>query len=199
MKTYKEKLIWSDLDLIPNFDIEDYREDFEEYLKINDLDVDRSDDMAMYEWAVETNSESLEDERRNLDIQLSEPILVIAQLSLWRGKRAGYKEIASGNIKDCLYSDRNIDSAKWYVDRYGDLRSDAVHHDGTNHLLYRVFKRSATKTQRIHLKQKILAGKATRADITRVTRRLGDDIGNVYGWDFPKYGRKSHKDTNVDK
>lgn len=25
----------------------------------------------------------------------------------------------------------------------------------------------------------------TRADITRVTKRLGDEIGRVYGWDFP--------------
>jgi hypothetical protein len=29
-------------------------------------------------------------------------------------------------------------------------------------------------------------GMATRADITRVTRRLGDEIGKVYGWDFPQ-------------
>ena len=25
----------------------------------------------------------------------------------------------------------------------------------------------------------------TRADITRLTKRLGDEIGRVYGWDFP--------------
>lgn len=29
-------------------------------------------------------------------------------------------------------------------------------------------------------------GKAVRSDITRITRRLGDEIGKVYGWDFPK-------------
>ena len=28
-------------------------------------------------------------------------------------------------------------------------------------------------------------GIATRSDITRVTRRLGDEIGKVYGWTFP--------------
>ena len=36
------------------------------------------------------------------------------------------------------------------------------------------------------LQDKIYMGKATRADITRVTKRLGDEIGRVYGWDFPK-------------
>ena len=28
-------------------------------------------------------------------------------------------------------------------------------------------------------------GTATRADVTRVTKRLGDEIGRVYGWRFP--------------
>jgi hypothetical protein len=36
------------------------------------------------------------------------------------------------------------------------------------------------------LKEKLYYGKAVRSDITRITRRLGDEIGKVYGWDFPK-------------
>ena len=36
------------------------------------------------------------------------------------------------------------------------------------------------------LKEKIYGGVATSADITRVTERLGDEIGKVYGWDFPQ-------------
>ena len=39
------------------------------------------------------------------------------------------------------------------------------------------------------LKEKLYYGTATRADITRITRRLGDEIGKVYGWDFPQRGR----------
>ena len=37
-----------------------------------------------------------------------------------------------------------------------------------------------------NLKNKIYYGKATRADIARVTRRLGDEIAAVYGFDIPK-------------
>ena len=92
--------------------------------------------------------------------------------------------IDSGNIKDCLYSD--TDMTEWYVDRYGDLRADAVHHDGTNHYLYRVFKDNASPEQIERLQEKIYFGKATRADITRVTRRLGDEIAAVYGFHIPK-------------
>lgn len=40
------------------------------------------------------------------------------------------------------------------------------------------------------LKEKIYGGVATRADITRVTQRLGDEIGKVYGWDFPNHQPK---------
>ena len=100
------------------------------------------------------------------------------------GRVMGSKMVDSGNIKDCLYSD--TDMTEWYVDRYGDLRADAVHHDGTNHYLYRVFKDTASPEQIERLQEKIYYGKATRADITRVTKRLGDEIAAVYGFHIPK-------------
>ncbi len=179
-RTSDRLIIWSD----QNLDIEDWREEYKEYLEANELDLDPDDEQAIYEWMMETNGEYLSDERDNLNIQLSQPIIVIGDLGRWNGRVMGYKMIDSGNIKDCLYSD--TDFIEWYVDRYGDLRADAVHHDGTNHYLYRVFKEGVTEGQIERLQEKIYMGKATRADITRVTKRLGDEIGKVYGWDFPK-------------
>lgn len=164
-------VIWSDIDL----DLDDWDELREEYPEYSEDDL--------YALAHEINGEYLDDERTNLDIQLSQPIVVIGDLGLWNGRRQGYKLIESGNIKDCLYSD--TDMTEWYVDRYGDLRADAVHHDGTNYYLYRVFKDGVTEAQKENLLEKVYRGRATRADITRVTRRLGDEIGRVYGWDFP--------------
>lgn len=133
---------------------------------------------------VETNGEYLSDERANLNIQLSQPIIVIGDIGRWNGRVMGYKMIDSGNIKDCLYSD--TDMTEWYVDKYGDLRADAVHHDGTNHYLYRVFKDTVSPEQMERLQEKIHFGKATRADITKVTKRLGDEIAAVYGFHIPK-------------
>ena len=72
------------------------------------------------------------------------------------------------------------------VDKLGDMRCDAVHHDGTNHYLYRAYKDGVSDEQIDNLKEKLYMGTATRADITRITRRLGDEIGRVYGWDFPQ-------------
>lgn len=174
------RIIWSDMDLHGR----DWQEDFEEYVKENGLDIDPTDEDALYDWMIDTNDNYLNDERMNLDIQLTQPIIVIGDLGRWNGRVMGYKMIESGNIKDCLYSD--TDFTEWYVDRYGDLRADAAHHDGTNYYLYRVFKEGVTESQIERLQEKIYMGKATRADITRVTKRLGDEIGRVYGWDFPK-------------
>lgn len=173
----KEKrfLIWSNYDL----DYDDWREALEdEYPELSESEREE----LMYE----INGDYLDDERSNLDIQMSRPILVIANLGLWYGNRMGYKEIPSGNIRDCLYSERDIDWSTWYVDQLGDLRCDAIHHDGTNHYLYRVYKDGATETQIDNLLVKIYEGRATRKDITRVTRRLGDEIAEIYGWAIRK-------------
>ena len=52
--------------------------------------------------------------------------------------------------------------------------------------LYRTFKNGVSDNQIENLKEKLYNGTATRADITRLTHRLGDEIGKVYGWEFPK-------------
>lgn len=166
-------IIWSNYDL----DYEDWRDDLEaEYPKL----TEDQRIALMYE----INGDYLDDERVNLNIQLSQPILVIGDLGLWYGRRSGYKEIESGNIRDCLYAD--TDYSTWYVDRLGDLRCDAIHHDGTDHYLYRVYKDGVRESQIDLLKDKLYRGIATRADVTRITRRLGDDIARVYGFSIPR-------------
>lgn len=172
MSTNDRHIVWSN----ENLDLEDWRDNLEEEYP------GHSDD-KLYEIMFDTNASYLEDERANLNIQLAQPILVIAELGLWDGKHMGYKEIESGNIRDCLYS--NCDYTTWYVDKHGDFRCDDIHHDGTNHYLYRTYKDNVSEEQKDRLKEKIYCGTATRADIVRITRRLGDEIGKVYGWSFP--------------
>ena len=174
----KKYPIWSNYDL----DYDDWRADLEE----NYPELSENERIEMM---YETHNHYLDDER--VDIQLNMPILIIGDLGLWTGRHSGYKEIASGNIKDCLFTD--TDYSSWYVDKLGDLRCDASHHDGTNHYLYRVYKDGVSEEQMDNLKDKIYRGVATRADITRITRRLGDEIGKVYGWSFPKRGRTPKK------
>ena len=120
-------VLWTDINL--NFD--DWKDDLQsEYPELSENEL--------IEKMYEINADYLDDERVNLNRQLSQPILIIGDLGLWNGRANGYKMIDSGNLKDCLYT--NSDMAEWYVDIRGDLRCEAVHHDGTNHYLYRVFK-----------------------------------------------------------
>ena len=166
-------IIWSNYDL----DYEDWRDDLEaEYPELTE-----DERIALM---YEINGDYLDDERVNLNIQLTQPILVIGDLGLWYGRRSGYKEIESGNIRDCLYAD--TDYSTWYVDKLGDLRCDAVHHDGTDHYLYRAYKDGVRESQIDLLKDKLYRGIATRVDVTRITRRLGDDIARVYGFSIPR-------------
>jgi hypothetical protein len=182
-KVNDRHIIWSNV----NLDLDDWRDDMKEQLVENGYSPDEITEDRLYEEMLETNSSYLDDERVNLNIQEAQPIIVIADLGRWNGRFQGYKMIESGNIKDCLYSD--TDYSEWYVDKLGDLRADAIHHDGTNHYLYRAFKDGTTSEQIERLQDKIYLGVATRSDITRVTKRLGDDIGKVYGWDFPKQNK----------
>ena len=94
-------IIWSNQSL----DVDDWREDYKEFLEANELDDDPNDEQALYEWMEETNYEYLSDERVNLNVQLSQPIIVIGDIGRWNGRVMGYKDIPSGNIKDCLYAD----------------------------------------------------------------------------------------------
>ena len=144
-------VIWSNLNL--NLD------DWKEWLLEDHPNIDPDDEDALYRLIVDTNNDYLDDERCNLDIQLSQPILVIADLGLWHGRRMGYKEIESGN-----------------------LRSISIHHDGRNNCLFRAWKDGTTDTQRENLKDKLYRGVATPQDISRVTRSIGKEIGRVYGW-----------------
>lgn len=173
-----DHLIWSDYYL----DLEDWRESLEE------LYPDYSDD-ELYEKMVDSNAVNLEDERYNLNIQMPGPILVIGDIGRWNGRVIGYKEIPSGNIRDCLYSE--CDYNTWLVDKNGDLRCEAIHHDGTNYYRYRAYKPEATEDQIEDLKDKIYCGTVTEKDILAVTDRLGDEIGKVYGWQFENESKKA--------
>lgn len=184
MKETPANIIWSNY----NLDLEDWRESLEE------LYPGYSDD-ELTDIMYKTNASNIYDERCNLDIQFSKPIIVIGDLGLWDGRRIGYKDIESGNIKDCLYSD--CDYNTWYVDEQGDLRCEAIHHDGTNHYRYRVFKPNVTEEQMEDLREKIYSRKVVEEDISAVTDRLGDAIGKVYGWTFPTEPNIQPKEMDV--
>ena len=180
----EKRMIWQDIHL----DLDDWIVDLKE--EYPDLGKD-----ALTQKMYEINAEYLDDERANLDIQCNTDIIVFGDIGRWNGRREGYKIIESGNIKDCLYSE--CDMNEWYVDRDGDLRSTQIHHDGRNYLYYRKFKDGLSSDDREDFLDKFYDGNATQEDIDRVTDKLGGVIAEVYGWEFPtaQKERVSVRDT----
>ena len=171
-------LIWSS-----EPDYEQYREDLERDMPDESEDARRE---AMYDM----NNDDLRFIREELSHRYDGGILVIADLDLWDGHRSGYREIPSGQLSECFQPSRDTLDIQWYVDEAGDLRCDDCHHDGTNHYLYRAWKDGVSETQKDRLRMKVYNGDFSRSDITRVTGRLGDEIGRVYGWTFPSHQRE---------
>ena len=168
----EKRTVWQDIDL----DIKDWIDDLrEEYPDLGEDELIQK----MYE----INAEYLGDERDNLNIQCGSEIIVFGDIGRWNGRVCGYKIIESGNIRDCLYSD--CDMNEWYVDRNGDLCSTQIHHDGRNYLYYRKFKDGVSDDDRDDFLDKFCDGKATQKDIDRVTDKIGTIIAQVYGWEFP--------------
>ena len=170
-------------------------EDFEAYRDMAEMEFPEA---SPEEWAAiaeDTHQSDLEDLCYVLNHQYATPILVI----LVRPESMEYQEISSGQLSDCLdaealFANADHDSITWYVDRLGDLRCDAIHQDGTTHYLYRVYKDSASPSQIELLKEKLYRGIATRADITRVTRRLGDDIAEACRFSIPPLRSAAEKE-----
>ena len=169
----KKRIIWSNM----NLDIEDWREDYKESCENNDMEYDPNDEYAIYEWMMETNKEYFYDERMNLDKVVEGRILVIADLGLWNGRKSAYKIVDSGNIKDILGF--TYDCAEFYGDGY-NIRGTEVHHDGTNHYLYRVIREDRNIQ---NLLDDIYEGKEyTMKKLNYYTKSLYKDVAKVYGW-----------------
>ncbi len=117
----------------------------------------------------------LSDERMNLDKEVDGCIIAFADLGLWNGRVNGGKVIGT-NVKDILYSD--CDYCTWYCDPY-NVKCDAVHHDGRNHILYRV---AESRAQAEVLVNKIAYHGMTEEQFRHATKSLRPYVAKVYGW-----------------
>lgn len=160
----KERIIWSN-------------NNYDEWLKcmIDDMEEGESEEDFGYDRYYEDCSLFLDDERANLDIEVNGYIVAFASLGLWNGRANGAKLIGV-KVKSILNSD--CDYVTWYCDRY-NVRCDATHHDGTNHILYRVAK---SKEDAERLQNLIAYHDMTEEEFRKRTRSLRPYVANVYGW-----------------
>lgn len=175
-KKEERYILWSDI----NMDFMSWMDGLrEEY-------PDLSED-SLYEMMYKLNNDELKAARNKLNIVLSQPIIMISDVGLGDIRISGSSTFNTGNIKDCLYNYRTgVQHSEWYVDKAGDLRHTEILDTGVNYNLYRVIKETASNEEINELRNKLYTGDFTRADIEKVTDRLGDKIAEVYGWNLSK-------------
>lgn len=172
-----------------NPDFEDWKDDLrEEYPDVSEDELRR----IMYE----TNNEYLDDEKENCKgISLPNGICAVADLGLWYGRRSGITELQFDSVSDCFRSFVHGQSDLCiYVDEEGELRIREDHHDGTNYYWFRAWKPDVTQEQKDSLQDMVYSQQEYEKILRQLTYRLGDLIGDVYGWNFadqPKYTLKS--------
>lgn len=176
----KKFTIWQNYDT----DYEGMREDYQDIYELTDEEMEEISDSDISAWVSVSNDMCLDDERANLNITIPNGILVIADLGFWYGRRCGYKEIATGNIADCLY-DNDCVYCDWYCDMY-DMRFKGSHHDGTHYYIYRTWADGISEQQRENYLDKLYRGEATHKDMLKYTRSIRPYIADVYGWNGKK-------------
>lgn len=181
----KKHIIW---DSAPDF------EDWEDDLRAEHPEADEDE---LYDIMYETNNNYLDDERLNLGgIKVPNGIFAVADLGFWFGRRMGVLPPGKipTSVAGCLKSYTDGDSELTiYVDEEGELRIQEAHHDGTNYYLFRAYRPEVTEGQKESLQELVLSGEAYDSRMRRLTYRLGDLIGDVFGWKFPHRPKCSQK------
>lgn len=170
--------IYSDYDLFDLVDDKWFLEDVKENCEFNgeEFDEDKKWDYAYQELEIE-----LEAEQANLDIDVGNTIITIADLGLWDGTHHAYREEKSQNIADLLV--REEEYCEWWCDAH-DFRAKMAHHDGTNYILYRRRKDGISDYQWDNFLYLLYEGKANREHISKYTTSLLPYIAKVYGWKY---------------
>ena len=151
-------------------DYEDWRADLEEqYPSPEFTEEDRIE--IMYE----LNNEYLSDEMENLNLELGNNIVIVADINLWNGKRKGYKII--GTNLNSIFDTRCGDYQEWYVED-GEVKCNDIHHDGTNYYVYRKLKNN---TDRFEFEEYTYDHPIDEA-VRKYTEPLGKYVEKIYGF-----------------
>jgi len=165
----KDMLIWTS-----EIDINEWRENIKDWYP-TEYNVDEMTDDEIYYIASAENDDTLKDEIDVLNKELGNTLVIIADLGLWYGRKHGWKLLKGTNLND-IFSETEGDYVTWYVNENGDVCCDDVHHDGTNHYVYRKIKDDISDWE---FEELMCEGKSAE----ELTERLGDYVADIYGFE----------------
>lgn len=164
----KEKIrtIWNS-----EINLEDWKDFIEEEYP------DYTDKIFLYERCSNMNDIYLEDEKMNLNKELNNPIICIADLGLWNGRKFGYKIL--GNNLNEIFNIGNFDDAHWYAGKH-NIKCIEKHHDGINYYLFRELKDIKHLD---FISEKCIDNMLTSKHISKYTKSLKPYVSEIYGWE----------------
>lgn len=148
----------------------------EDYCNCNDININELSDFAK-DNIINNDIESWYDaEKLNLDIQLDDDVLAIADLGLWNGRTSGYK-LLGNNLNEIL--NVNGDVIEIYAENR-NIKAKAGHHDGVNYILFRKI-RSDRDIEK--LLARIYENKPISPSLLNYyTESLYPEVKSIYGW-----------------
>lgn len=168
-----EKLtIWQNYDLDPD------DECWKEWL---DEEYPDANENERWQIICETNWAYLDDERMNLSVALPGRVVMIGSNGLWYGTVHGWSLKKANNLNACLEFMNSCDYAEWYV-QGGEFHSRQSHHDGTNHVIYRLLPYSVSD----EILERVEYHDCKYEDVMRWTESLAPYVCKVYGWTMEK-------------
>lgn len=163
----------------------DYNDDYLMYVReriadIEECEVGEVDEHEVYEyWLDEVGlmADEFEATLRYINKRICGDIVAVGGLGLWNGRVQGYRVFRNFNEIVRCCEDYNT----FEIDRYNNLNLKAIHHDGTNYVVFRELKSDLSDVQIDNFLDKIYCGKATKRDLTRYTKSVGHYFDEYYG------------------
>lgn len=120
-------------------------------------------------------------EKENLDLNIATDILAVASLGLWNGRRRGYRTLGN-NLAEVFRVWNSCEDIKLYVEDR-DVKGIGRHHDGTNYVTFRAWKKNISEAKKEELLKELYYGE-DNADvlIKKYTRSIAKDVASIYGW-----------------
>lgn len=179
----KKYVIWSDMNLLDDDRVQDTKE-----MLMETLEEDEITEETIMQAIFDDSELSFDDEVGNLRHakEAEGEIVAIASLGRWNGRKSGYRLLGSMNLSACMTGVMRYDFNEWFVDEKGDLRSTHIHHDGTNTILYRSFKKGLTYEQVDTFLKAIYNDELEDGMIDEYTESVGVAVADLYGWEVGK-------------
>lgn len=178
-KTERDHIIWDE-------DIT--QEEIDEYIDDMRDEYPDEDESTLEKWARQAHADQLDDEKANLkDIRPKNGILGLSVLGLWDGRPSAILVDDVVSVPDCMksyVSGGAYSSLYIYVDGEGEFRIQEAHHDGTNNYWFRTWRHGVPEYKKEELRDLIYNQGDYKGLLDMLTYRLGDLIGDVYGWEF---------------